>query len=194
MSNSRHLNAPTTSEYIIEFNKRYFRLTSHTLGLLDKILACRLLFGASLSTQETEMVLTATSEFKLNLMQSTLCRVFSSSRPKSASAGKPDQNLQKKITSFCRRRRRFSIHGRTTFESWHHLTRSHSMAKLRGRDTNPLDKHGSVSTCAVCGSCNHWARFCLDPDDRPPHKAQKRTVNLEDDKAFLRQLVLPTVL
>ena len=171
-------------EYIIEFNKLYSRLKSHTLELPDNILACKLLFGASLSAQETQMVLTATSEFKLNLMQSTLRRIFSSSGPKSASASIPDQNLPKEEPVFVAEGEdsafmagRHSSRG-TTFK------RGYSRVQTRGRGRNPLDKHGNVSTCAVCGSRNHWARFCPDRDDRPPHKSQKKDSNSEDDKAF----------
>ena len=127
------------------------------MELPDSILACKLLHSCNLTSNERQLVLSASNELNFDTMKKSLQRIFSGSSSSSSGVQLKDepglvaneeQNEESALISDpFQRRGRFRGRGQA------------SNSFLRGvpkKGSNLVDKQGIVTTCTECGSRNHW--------------------------------------
>lgn len=147
-------------DYIIDFEQRYNRMKKYNMALPDAVLAFKLLDTACLDRKDRQLALTACTELTFTSMKSALKRIFGG-KPGASSAIQLNQEA-----AFLADQRPVKGRRNTAFPSGQQRT------PLPG--TNPLDKFGKRSRCAVCQSTYHWARDC-------PHKKNEQVRLTEDE-------------
>lgn len=142
------------TDYIIEFEQRYSRMRKYKMELPDAVLAFKLLDTACLDMKDRQLALTACADLTFSSMKSALKRIFGGKLPTSVGINQETAYL----TEQKRQRSR----------PW--LQNDKLKTALPG--TNPLDKYGRRSKCAICQSTFHWAKDC-------PHRGEQ--VKLTED-------------
>lgn len=127
------------SDYILEFDKRYNKSKRYEMTLPEAVLAFKLLDNAVLSPQEKQLALTASSNLKYTAMKSALQRIFG----ETACASNTGNNFPS-----------ISVKQEPVF----YTQQKKSGGKQPG--TNPLNKFGKRTKCAICQSVYHWAKDC----------------------------------
>lgn len=160
------------SEYIVEFERRYNRCKKFEMPLPDAILAFKLLDGAGLDLRERQMAMTACSAVGVvtfNNMKSALNRIFadkSTSEVTSAISVKSEPEVAM-FTNNNRQRAMFGAKNGANF-----ARKSDNVS----RGTNPLNKFGKRTKCAICQSVFHWVKDC-------PHKDDREGANIVDTRS-----------
>ena len=129
------------TDYIVEFDKRYSKSKKHDMALPEAVLAFRLLDNAGLSTKDRQLALTASSDLNYLSMKSALQRIFGDGACSGGSNIVTNAITVKQEPVFFTQQKRFGN-------------------KQRG--TNPLNKFGKRTKCAICQSLFHWAKDCPD--------------------------------
>lgn len=142
------------TDYIIDFEQRYSRMRKYKMELPDAVLAFKLLDTACLEVKDRQLALTACTDLTFASMKSALKRIFGG---KSASTVGINQE-----TAYVTEQRR------QRSKPW--MQNIQQKTPLPG--TNPLDRYGRRSKCAVCQSTFHWAKDC-------PHRGEQ--VKLTED-------------
>lgn len=150
------------ADYIIDFEQRYSRMKKYKMELPDAVLAFKLLDTACLDTTDRQLALTACTDLTFASMKSALKRIF---------GGKTSTEAERisQESVFATEQRRLKS------KSWQQGTRQKTPPQP---GTNPLDKHGRRSKCAVCQSTYHWATDC-------PHKGE--SVKITEDKTDVEE-------
>ncbi len=143
------------TDYIIDFEQRYSRMRKYKMELPDAVLAFKLLDTACLDVKDRQLALTACADLTFASMKSALKRIFTGN----ASASTVGINQE---TAYVTEQRRWRG------KSW--PQNDQQRTPLPG--TNPLDRYGRRSKCAVCQSTFHWAKDC-------PHKGEQIKMTLD---------------
>ena len=138
----------TIGDYIYEFEKLYERCSRLKMVLPDAVLAFKLLDNANFTFQEKQLALTACNELTLSSMKSAMKRIFGD-RP--ATGGNDEKSISIKEEGA------FFVSGSK------HRKQIHSPSSQQPVGTNPLNKFGKRTSCAICKSVFDWAKKC-------PHK------------------------
>ena len=153
------------SDFIIEYERRYNICRKYKMEYPDSVLAFKLLDNASLSVKERQLVLTAASDRKFSSMKSALKRIFgNSSTATTANEIKIKEEKEELLLV------KTSKHQKNHFR-YQQTGSKHKTTEQRG--TNPFDRNGRRTKCAICGSVFHWAKDC-------PHKHKKTRRNQND--------------
>lgn len=136
------------ADYIIDFEQRYSRMRKYKMELPDAVLAFKLLDTACLDVTDRQLALTACADLTFASMKSALKRIFGGKTSVSS------DGISRESVFVTEQRRQ---KGR----SWQQMTRP----KTPQPGTNPLDKFGRRSKCAVCQSTFHWAKDCPNKCD-----------------------------
>ena len=128
--------------------------------LPEPVLAFKLLDSTVLSQKERQLVLTAISTLDFSSMKSPLKRVFGGS----AVSNTGNIHIKEEavyLTSYGKRgKQRYFRQNRGGSDS---SDKSYRQGGARPRSTNPLNRDGTMSKCAICESIFHWAKKdCLD--------------------------------
>ena len=155
------------NDYIIEFEHKYNRAKKFKMELPDAILAFKLLESANLSEKEKQLALTACHDLTFMNMKSALKRIFGSIQCSNDSAS----SIQvKQESAFYTENQRKS--GQRYRQYGKRFEKPSSQPNFKG--TNPLNKFGKRSQCAICKSTFHWAKDC-------PHNTDRDSVNITAD-------------
>ncbi len=146
------------ADYIIDFEQRYSRMRKYKMELPDAVLAFKLLDTACLDTKVRQLALTACTDLTFASMKSALKRIFGGNPAAASGMGINQETVY--ITEQRRQRGK----------SW--PQKDQQRTPVPG--TNPLDRYGWRSRCAVCQSTFHWAKDC-------PYKSEQ--VKLTEDCA-----------
>ena len=189
------------NEYICEFQQKYYRFQEVDGELPDKVLACMLLSSCQLSEDKNQIVKTGLpSDFKMADMVSTLKRVFgnenragqstmSQSEPAPQVFYTEDQNKTEDTLYTSRSKEygnygnqgRFPYRGSSRGRGRRRFGRSAYRNRSSGRNrTNPLNRDGEVTSCIICNSIYHYAKFCPNAPNRDNDNYEKnknRTIN-----------------
>ena len=168
------------NDYIIQFDRLNNSLKTHKLLFPDNILAAFLLHGASLEVHERQMILTATASFDIGLMKANLRRILSD---KNVHRALDDVPVVKEEGAFASSEKQEEVPESALFASKNRKfgdTKKRSFPKPQYKGKNPVDKRGNVSTCAICGSRNHWARLCPDKESTD-EKVRRKDDNQDGD-------------
>lgn len=139
------------ADFIIEFEQRYARMKKYKMELPDAVLAFKLLDTACLEVKDRQLALTACTDLSFKEMKSALKRIF---------GGKTsNQTIGINQEAVCVTTAQMRQRGK----AWPKQSEQQK-APLPG--TNPLDKYGRRSKCAICQSTFHWAKDC-------PHKSEQ---------------------
>lgn len=133
------------ADYIIDFEQRYNRMKRYNMTLPDAVLAFKLLDTACLDDKNRQLALTACTELTFSSMKSALKRIFRGKAAGSSNGIQVNQDVAFFTEQRPQRREKRN-------EMWQS---GHSKQPLPG--TNPLDKYGKRSRCAICQSTFHWA-------------------------------------
>ena len=139
----RKTDSMSMSDYIVEFDKRYSKSKKHDMVLPEAVLAFKLLDNAELSTKDRQLALTASSDLKYISMKSALQRIFGDGACPGGARNETNAVIVKQEPVYFTQQRK-----------------SGSTFKQRG--TNPLNKFGKRTKCAICQSVFHWAKDCPD--------------------------------
>ena len=143
-------------DYIIDFERLYNLCKSKDMALPEAVLAFKLLDKARLDPKEKQLALTACTTITFENMKSALKRIFGESLSNSNDFGvsvKQEVFYSKHNPRF----RRFS-----------------KTEDYKQKGTNPLDRQGRRTKCAICSSVFHWAKDC-------PHKDVKYVEETETE-------------
>ena len=147
-------------DFIIEYERRYNICRRHKMEYPDAVLAFKLLDNSGLSVKERQLVLTTASDRKFSSMKSALKRIFGDSS--TITTVKAIKIKEEKEEAFLVKSSRYQKK-HSSFQRHQQTGSQH--AKQRG--TNPFDRNGKRTRCAVCESVFHWAKDC-------PHKHKKQ--------------------
>ena len=67
------------TDYIVEFERLYYKIKVHTMVLLDGVLAYQILQSTNLSDTQQQLVRATTTELKYNIMVAQLKKIFGDS-------------------------------------------------------------------------------------------------------------------
>ena len=165
----RRSSEPMT-DFIVEFEQRYNLAKKHEMTLPDAVLAFKLLDGAGLEPQERQLALTATVDLTFASMKSALKRIFTGDGHEASAP-----MVVKQETAYVTERYRPPYRRSHQSQNW----RSDQVQKTdeggSQKGTNPLNRFGRRSRCAICESVFHWAKDC-------PHKGSSAAVKLTTDQ------------
>ena len=147
------------SDFIIEYERRYNICRKYKMDYPDSVLAFKLLDNAGLSVKERQLVLTAASDRNFSSMKSALKRIFGDSS--TSNTTNEIKIKEEKEEAFLVRSHKYHQVGKKSSNYW----------QSEQKGTNPFDRNGKRTRCAICESVFHWAKNC-------PHKRQ----NQEDFK------------
>lgn len=158
------------TDYIIDFEQCYSRMRKYKMELPDPVLAFKLLDTACLDIKDRQLALTACTDLKFASMKSALKRIFGGK----TSAPTPGMGINQEDTAFVMEEQR-----RQKGKFWPQKDQQ----KTPVPGTNPLDRYGRRSKCAVCQSTFHWAKDC-------PHKSEhvKLTEETESNKDAVEEV------
>lgn len=134
------------TDFIVEFDKRYNKSKKYEMTLPEAVLAFKILDNAGLSSSEKQLALTASPDVKYASMKSALQRIFGESASAGVTSGFSGITV-KEEKAFLTQHKRFPP------------TQKFENAQ---RGTNPLNKFGKRTKCAICQSVFHWAKNCPD--------------------------------
>jgi len=147
------------ADYIIEFEQRYNRIKKYDMTLPDAVLAFKLLDTACLEEKSRQLALTACTDLTFASMKSALKRIFGGK-----TTGISNGNESQVVAFFGEQRPPGKFR-------WSNGP-SQSGRRQPQQGTNPLDKYGKPTKCAICQSTYHWAKDC-------PHR--RNEVKLTED-------------
>lgn len=156
------------ADYIVEYERRYTICKKYKMEYPDAVLAFKLLDNAGLTEKEKQLVLTAASARKFSSMKSALKRIFGGhSRVKVDDEIIVKQEEEAFVTKNSEKYRgnRFSNQPSSSDQ------RTWPKNKV-SKGSNPLDRYGRRTKCAVCQSVFHWAKQC-------PHKEEVRMTDTD---------------
>jgi len=154
------------SDYVFEFEHRYNKCRKHNMTLPDAVLAFKLLDNAGLNVKERQLALTATSDLTFASMKGSLRRIFGEGTGQNAGS----ESIQVKQESAY-----YTQSRRSTNEKYNSKSQS-SSTPVRG--TNPLNKYGKRTKCAICQSVFHWVKDC--PEKTEGAKMAEHVTEPED--------------
>uniref|UniRef100_A0AAV2MI21 CCHC-type domain-containing protein n=1 Tax=Knipowitschia caucasica TaxID=637954 RepID=A0AAV2MI21_KNICA len=152
--------ALSMADYIIDFEQRYNRMKKYNMTLPDAVLAFKLLDTECLEEKSRQLALTACTELTFASMKSALKRIFGG---KTACGTNAIEEIQDGA---------FFTEQRPNVKFKRSNGSSQSGYQRQQQGTNPLDKYGKRTRCAVCQSTYHWAKDC-------PHR--RNDVKLMED-------------
>ncbi|KAG7489765.1 bifunctional UDP-N-acetylglucosamine transferase and deubiquitinase ALG13 isoform X2 [Solea senegalensis] len=152
-------------DHIIEFEHLYNKIRKLKMDLPDAMLAFKLLDTAGLDVKDKQLALTACPSVSFVNMKSALKRIFGDNitPPQEGGSAMQMSGDTSEATYYTRYTGK-----RESRSNW-----QQSQTVFPG--TNPFDKHGRRTRCAVCQSKYHWAKDC-------PNK--KEHVNLTKDEGL----------
>ena len=179
----RRGNKPTI-EFITLLDTLYQKLVKHKLVLPSAFLACKLLSCSDSDEREKKLASSATPQLTYEEMKSSFRRIFSSSVASVSALSGANQIIKESVF--------VSAKGGSS-KTYQRLNIKLSGKKgSRPTGTNPLNKDGRVSTCAVCGSRFHWANACPDKEksalvsqEADAESKQIRETNVGDGTAYI---------
>lgn len=145
------------SEYIVEFERQYNKMKSKAMALPEAVLAFKLLDKAGLDQRDKQLALTACAQINFENMKSALKRIFGE-----GSTNCHDFGVSVKQEVY------YSRNSSST-----KFKRFPKPEEGKQKGTNPFDRQGRRTKCAVCSSVFHWAKDC-------PHKDVKYVEETED--------------
>ena len=180
------------SEFINEFERRLNKTKEYEVEMSENLLAFRLLKCCNLSKSKEQLARATISKWDYSEMKTHLKQTFGDHniddhrefqeinqvenenlseeqalytryrppRGKSNFRGNPRGNFQNRSPNY---RGRYQNNTRGNYQYQNNSKASNNRGKNRG--TNPIDQYGRISTCANCGSRNHWAQDCPDPNE-----------------------------
>ncbi|XP_039900576.1 uncharacterized protein LOC120741662 [Simochromis diagramma] len=151
------------ADYIIDFEQRYNRMKKYNMTLPDAVLAFKLLDTACLDEKSRQLALTACTDLTFASMKSALKRIFGG---KVTGVFSGIQLNQEAVFLTEQKGPKYKRNNGTS-------SRSGQRQPLQG--TNPLDKFGKRTRCAICQSTYHWAKDC-------PHRNGDQVKLTEDGK------------
>ena len=144
------------SDYIVEFERQYNLMKAKDMALPEAVLAFKLLDKAGLDQRDKQLALTACATINFENMKSALKRIFGESASCSNDLG---VSVKQEV-----------YYSKNTYPRFKRFQKSEDS---RQKGTNPMDRQGRRTKCAVCSSVFHWAKDC-------PHKDVKYVEEAED--------------
>ena len=151
----------TISDYLLEFSRRYSKIERLGMKLPDSVVACKMLYNASLSQSERQMVLASCSTLTAEGMKSTLRRVFSevmnhqhescSIKAEPAFQTQTEDSNDEDHAFWNAKRMKRSATDTLRYKG--NMPNRYKQGSTVGK--NPRDRQGNVTTCRICGSRNH---------------------------------------
>jgi transposase InsO family protein len=165
------------SSFIIEFERKYDLCKKSEMTLPDAVLSFKLLDSAGLSEKDRQLALTAANDLKFSSMKSALKRIFGGTQHSTGQETGDGITIKQESVCYTNTRSN-SQSGQNTrrtqgFNRGFKKNKDHR-TKAVTKGTNPLDRYGNHTRCAVCGSVFHWAKDC-------PHKEEVQQVECEDN-------------
>ena len=154
--------AVSMADYIIDFEQRYNRMKRYNMTLPDAVLAFKLLDTACLDEKSRQLVLTPCADLTFISMKSALKWIFGGKTSGTSNGIQVNQD----VAFFTEQRRQAK-------GKWNNVTSQSGQQRQLLPGTNPLDKFGKRSRCAICQSTFHWAKDC-------PHRKNEDVRITED--------------
>lgn len=182
------------SEYIIEFERRHNICKKHDMELPDAVLAFKLLDGAGIERKERQLVLTAVaSDIKFSSMKSALKRIFGTTKAKGDVSYQPGITIKQESAFFTQQRSTgrpaYGGGGNQNQNQRRNFSRDSNTGGFQRnyqpqiqKGTNPIDRFGKRSRCAICGSTFHWAKDCEHRDTCKQENVKLTTGTIEKNE------------
>ena len=150
------------NDYIVEYEQLYNQCKKYKMTLPDSVLSFKLLDNSNLNQQERQLALTAAHDLQFDTMKAALRRIFGN-KTSNNTAAMSGLSIKQETAYYTEQKRRgYQSNFRNKFSG-------------KGpKGTNPLDRFGRRSKCAICSSVFHWARDC-------PHKQEVSNVKFTED-------------
>ena len=175
-SYKRDIDTPI-SEYIIEYERRYNQCKKYDMVLPDPVLSCKILDGANLSQKERQLVLTAAADLKFETMKSSLKRIFGADNFGQGIGESSNAGIAIKQESAFLTQRYHSNDNRGPPRFQKTRTNSTDVSNRDLPGTNPLNKYGKRSRCAICQSVCHWMKDCPHRSEQTVHMTEQYETN-----------------
>lgn len=186
--NFRQSDEMKMTDYITDFEQRYNKLKNkHAMEYPDPVLAFKLLDNTKLSTKDRQLALTACADIKFASMKCALRRIFSEEHS-SHSVGSLDLGVKLKQEAadvFVADSWKFRPNSK-----WKDARDASLRPKDRQKGTNPFDRFGKRSKCAVCDSVFHWARECPNNERKGESKSEQVNITLFTEQCDMNQVFM----
>ena len=162
-------------DYITEFEQILFKLGVQNMNLPEPVSAFMLLNSSGLSEMDSKMVLSSTKEINLVEMKTAMTRILGGKINLNRFDGCPIKDepvfevQEAMYNQYEKRGQKFGkgngFRGRGNSNSRGNIYSNKQSSNNSDRKTNPLNRYGKPSRCAVCGSVYHWAKSCPDQEE-----------------------------
>jgi transposase InsO family protein len=173
-------------DYVIEFERLYNKCRKYRMILPDAILAFKLLDNSGLEISKRQMALTAASELTFKDMKSAMNRIFGANSKMNEPEGKPPITVKTEEALYTKRG--FKGNYGNSYQNSEQSQGSYKQSNTMGgqsvtaqRGTNPLNRFGRRTRCAICQSVFHWAKNC-------PDKEKPENVKVTEDKSLTEDM------
>ena len=144
-------------DYIVEFERLYTQCVKYEMQLPNAVLAFKLLDSCNLSQRDRQLALTASSDLSFDNMKSALKRIFGGTGKNETNSGNGIE-IKNEAAMWVQKKG---------------IARKGKFNAAKKKATNPLDKSGKPTKCAICQSLMHWARDCPHRYDEEEAKMTK---------------------
>ena len=159
------------TDFIVQFEQHYTKCKKYDMVLPDAVLAFKLLDEANLNVKERQLALTACNGLTFMDMKSALKRVFGETVSNNSSDAAITVKQEKVYVGTSQKTYTGNQRSSSSYRSapkWQtnqpqgQYRPSPSTTSASSKKTNPLNRYGYPTKCAVCQSIYHWAKKCPD--------------------------------
>lgn len=148
-------------DYIYQFERFYSMCKDLKMELPDAVLAFKLLDNANLSSREKQLAMTACTELTLASMKSAMKRIFGERTGITSEEGDVSCSSTGPIT--VKQESAYFVYKQKDRRPVSKTPGAYNKVQV---GTNPLNKFGRRSSCAICRSVFHWAKQCPHKDEQ----------------------------
>ena len=167
------------TDFVVAFERHYSNMKMKgEMEMSDSLLACALLESASLSNDQRQLVLAASSstadKMEYKMVKSALKRIMDA----------PDRSNDEEVLQTSSKKNK----GR-------YVNPSSSTSKDEGGKKNPLNRWGKHTRCAHCQSIYHWVKDCPHPEAKnysEGSKAESTSKEFANITLFTKEDILIT--
>jgi hypothetical protein len=155
----QRLEGQSMSEYIVEFERLYNLCRKHNMELPDAVLSFKILDKAGLPQKDKQLELIAANDLNFQNMKSALKQIFGECRLIDSATSDYGVTVKQESAMYTNPQSARNGNARRNYNRGCPQYQNNTQ-NSNPKGTNPLDRQGRRTKCAICGSIYHWTKDC----------------------------------